>query len=174
MFLSSCQASEITGFAVSCDVYLQILPLSKHASSFLRLKKSCLYWETIKSNSCKPRESQNTWYDSTKAESQVVIALWITNTHHAALWNPLNPPTPESATCGSFQCFTVVNWSLRKCAYIYIYMGLFFLILYIWDIFIHSMYSILALSVFIVYWTLFQSSYIKLHSMFGSLALFCE
>lgn len=131
MFLSSCQASEITSFAVSCDVYLQILPHSKHASSFLRLKKSCLYWETIKSNSCKPRKSQNTWYDSTKAESQVVIALWITNTHHAALWNPLNPPTPESATCGSFQCFTVVNWSLRKCAYIYIYMPILSDIVYL-------------------------------------------
>lgn len=57
-----------------------------------------------------------------------------------------NTLSRESATCGCFQCLAVVELKFKMFYNNRPISGLFVLILYICDIFIHSMYSFLALS----------------------------
>lgn len=174
MFLSSCYASEITGFAVSCDAYLQRLqgnyPGLPHISfketcviiSDKKKKENCLHWDGIKSKFLK---RQNTGYNSIKSLKDVaenrridrwrrgivrdILALWITNAHHAALWIPQYLQIPcqwRAQHVGVCSVSLLYNWSLRKCIYNRSLSGLFFLILYMCDVFIYRTYSVLALS----------------------------
>lgn len=150
-------------------------------------------------------KSQNTGYDSIKAESQGrnwkqtywsaktgrcpvkqivrdILALWITNAHHAALWKPTKSPNTLSVESATRGCLLLYNWSLRKCIYNRTASSLLFLIMFMWDIFIYSMYSVLALSSFLLMCVglSFSVQFYKLNIMLGLVLkdnvflLFCE